>query len=247
MRKRRRKRDDGTPALVLLPAFLAPIVLVGGWNLAASAQTDSYSNLQDSLSALASTGAPHREVMTWALVLLGLAHLGTAALLRSAAPIGRGLHAVGGLATIGVALLPTSFESDNVGHAILATIAFVALAIWPAWGARQDAPPVLRPRSMRTAAAVLSLLVVLFAVSLVVGDLVGLTERIAATAEALWPLVVAWMVREWGGGGGSPPPEDPPELPEPDDDETPDDEKPDDVVPDPVDDRVPSTSGGRSR
>jgi hypothetical membrane protein len=232
---KRGRPSDHTPGLVLLPAFLAPLVLVGGWNLAAGAQPDEYSSLRDSLSSLAAAGAPHREIMTWTLVLLGLAHLGTAALLRAVAPLGRAVHALGGLATIGVALLPLSEESDGVGHAIVATVAFVALAVWPALGMQRDGPPVLRPWSMRTASVVLSLLAATFAVSLVLGELVGLTERVAATAEALWPLVVAWMVREWGGGGGLPPPEDPPELPEPDDDE-----KPRDQLPDPVDDRVPS-------
>ncbi len=216
-RQRKRRRSDRTPALVLLPAALAPLVLVGGWNLASGAQPDGYSNVEQSLSSLASSGAPHREIMTWALVLLGLAHLGTAALLRAVAPLGRAVHALGGLATIGVALLPLGPEADGTGHAIVATVAFVALAVWPAVGGRTGGPPVVRPRVMRTAAVVLSLLVIAFGVALVADELVGLTERIAATAEALWPLVVAWMVREWSGGGGSPPVEEPPELPEPDD------------------------------
>lgn len=214
---RRRGNAHGASALVLLPAALAPIVLVGGWNLASSAQTDSYDGLRDSLSALAALGAEHRGIMTWAFVLLGLAHLGTALLLRVAARPGRLLQALGGVATIAVALLPLSSESDGVGHAVAATVAFVALALWPAFGARSDGPPVLRPRPMRTASVVLVLLVIWFAVALVLGNLVGLAERVAALAEALWPLVVAWMVREWGGGGGTPPTDPPAESPEPDD------------------------------
>src|ERR1700712_983976 len=215
--KRRRTDNERPSALVLFPAALAPIVLVGGWNLASSAQTDSYDGLRDSLSALAAYGADHRGIMTWAFVLLGLAHLGTALLLRGAARPGRLLHALGGLATIAVALLPLSSESDGIGHAVAATVAFVALALWPAFAARSDGPPVLRPAAMRTASVVLMLLVGWFAVALVIGNLVGLAERVAALAEAIWPLVVAWMVREWGGGGGTPPIDPPAESPEPDD------------------------------
>jgi hypothetical membrane protein len=214
--------------LVLLPATLAPIVLVGGWNLASSAQTESYDGFRDSLSSLAALGADHRGIMTWAFVLLGLAHLGTALLLRIAARPGRLLQALGGLATIAVALLPLSSESDGIGHAVAATVAFVALALWPAFAARSDGAPVLRPRAMRTATAVLLALVIWFAVALALGNLVGLAERVAALAEAIWPLVVAWMVREWGGGGGTPPTEPPTESPEPDD------ERPLDFTPDPV-------------
>lgn len=244
MRKRRLgtrgRRTDRTPSLVLLPVFLAPLVLVGGWNLAASAQTDDYSNVQNSLSSLAGLSTPHRGIMTWTFLLLGLAHLGTAALLRAAAPLGRAVHALGGLATIAVAFLPLSDENDGTGHAIVATVAFVSLAVWPALGARTgaDVAPVLHPRPMRAATVVLSVLVVVFAVSLLVGNLVGLTERVAATAQALWPLVVAWLVREWGGGG-TPTMEDPPEL-EPDD-ETPQ-EDPQDGEPDPADDPVTTAS-----
>ena len=218
-RRERHERVDSAPRLLLLPAFAAPLALVAGWNYAAAAQSGRYDSLHDTLSELASYGATHREVMTWAFVVLGAAHLGTAALLRPAASRGRMLQALGGLATIAVALFPTSDESDGYAHATAATIAFVSLALWPAFGARSDGPPVLRPRVMRTASIVLGLLVAWFVVALALGNLVGLAERVAALSEALWPLVVAWLVREWGGGGGTPPPEQPSDLPDPSDEQ----------------------------
>jgi hypothetical membrane protein len=224
--------------LVLVPAALAPLVLVAGWNLAASAQPDTYSSWRDSLSSLAAYGATHRGIMTAAFVVLGLAHLGTALLLRMAARRGRVAQAIGGLATVAVALLPLSSESEGIGHAVAAVIAFVALAVWPALGARHDGPPVLQPRSMRTASVVLVLLVLWFGIALSLDTLVGLAERAAALAEALWPLVVVWMAREWGGGGGTPPVEPPAAPPV-----APDERPKDWLTPSPRDERVRSGRG----
>lgn len=245
MRKRRSRRgDDSTSGLVLLPAVLAPIVLVGGWNLAASAQTDGFDSLRQSLSSLAALGASHREIMTWTFVLLGACHVGTAALLRSAAGRGRAVLAVGGIATAAVAAVPFSDERDGLAHTVVAAVAFGALALWPLLAAREDGPRVLRARTQRLAAAVLGGLVLWFVVALSVDVLVGLAERAAALAQALWPLAVAWLVREWGGGGGTPPPDEPPEVP--DEPETPREPE----QPEPIDVRPPhrirASSGPRT-
>lgn len=248
-RRERVDRVDSAPRLLLLPAFLAPLSLVAGWNYAAAAQPGRYDSLRDTLSELAARGSTHREVMTAAFVVLGASHIGTAALLRPAAGRGRVLQAVGGLATIAVALFPTSDESDGYAHAVAATIAFASLALWPAFGARPDGPPVLRPRVMRAASIVLALLVAWFVVALALGNLVGLAERAAALGEALWPLAVAWLVREWGGGGGTPPPERPSDLPDPQDerprddvpsDNAPDGDAPDDIPDDDISDEDPA-------
>jgi hypothetical membrane protein len=244
--RRRRTAPDSASRVVLVPALIAPLVLVGGWNLGASAQPDDYDSLRDSLSDLAALGASHRGIMTGALIVLGLAHVATALLIRLPARNGRIVQAVGGIATVAVALQPLSSESDGVGHAVAATIAFVALALWPAFGVRDDGPPVLHARPMRTAAVVLSLGVIWFGVALALGSLVGLAERVAALAEALWPLIVAWMVREWGGGGGTRHIEAPPEVPAPDAPapESPEPGTPEPEAPEPVT-PVPAGDGGR--
>lgn len=250
--RRRRAAPDQASRLVLLPALIAPVVLVGGWNLAASAQPDDYDSWRDSLSTLAAHGASHRGVMTGALIVLGLAHVLTALLIRLPARGGRVLHAVGGVATVAVALQPLGSETDGIGHGFAAAVAFVALALWPAFGIRDDGPPVLHARPMRAAAGVLALLVIWLGVAFALGELVGLAERVTAVAEALWPLVVAWMVREWGGGGGTRRPEAPPELPHPEDDDpdepgedTPTDEGPELTTPRPDPDRETTPTGGR--
>jgi len=142
-----------------------------------------------------------------------------------------------GLAITSLAFLPEAKESGDTAHFLAATIAFSALALWPAFAAINDGPPVLTPAVMRSASGVLVLLVGLFAVALAVDQFAGLAERVAAVAEALWPLIVAWMAREWDGGGGTPPEEPPDYSPEPED------ERPADWQPHPVDAPV----GSRAR
>jgi hypothetical protein len=76
-------------------------------------------------------------------------------------------------------------------------VAFVALAVWPAlaWR-RRAAAPVLTARAGAGAAAVLLCLVGWFAVELTQeGQRVGLAERLAAGAQALWPLAVVVALR----------------------------------------------------
>ena len=197
----------------LIPAVAAPVALIGGWTLAAALRPERFDPVTQTISALAARGEPNRWVMTTALVVVGVSYLGTAVALRPAAPVGRLVLAVGGLATIGVAALPlpqvaaavqhagSAPESDpaSAAHAAAAGAAFVALAVWPALAWRPGAPaPVLTARAGAAASAVLLCLVGWFAVELSEeGQQVGLTERLAAGAQALWPLapVVASLRR----------------------------------------------------
>ena len=173
------------------------MALIGGWTLAAALRPDRFDPVTQTISALAARGEPHRWVMTTALVAVGVAHLGTAAALRPAAPAGRAVLALGGLATIGVAALPLPAATQEGGpgagaHAAVAGVAFVALAVWPAlaWR-RRPAAAVLRPATAAVATTVLLGLVSWFTLELRQdGDAVGLTERVAAGAQALWPLAV---------------------------------------------------------
>jgi hypothetical membrane protein len=193
----------------------APVALIGGWTLAAALRPDRFDPVTQTISALAGRGEPNRWVMTSALVVVGVSHLGTAVALRPAATGGRLVLALGGLATIGVAALPlpqvvaavrqagSAAESDPASavHAAVAGVAFVALAAWPALAWRRRAPaPVLTARAGAAAAAVLLCLVGWFAVELRHGGTrVGLTERLAAGAQALWPLAVVVALRRRRG------------------------------------------------
>jgi hypothetical membrane protein len=173
-------RLGGMRRWVLGSAGLAPVALIGGWSLAASRQPPSYDPVRDTISALAAHGATDRWVMTTGLAVLGVCHIGTAAGLSEAGRGGRGLLAVGGAATAAVAALP----QPNVGHVPAATVGFVALALWPA------AAGLPGRRAAALATGVLLTLLAWLGVELRHGDVVGLSERLLAGAESLWPLIV---------------------------------------------------------
>lgn len=181
------------PWWAVLTSALAPAFLIGGWTLAASRQPAGYSSVRETISALAGLGATDRWVMTLGLLGLGLCHVVTAAGLRPAAKPGRVVLAVGGLAVLAVAALPLPPVGTSRGHAVAATIGFVALALWPAlaWRRGPNVPWSLRPAVAVGAASVLLALVVWFGLQDYAGGTVGAAERVAAGAQALWPLAVA--------------------------------------------------------
>jgi len=189
----------------VLTSALAPVALIGGWTVAAGRRTDGYDPGVDTISALAAVGAPDRWVMTSALAVLGVCHLGTAVALRTAAAPGRLVLAAGGLATVGVALAPLPTAGGSPAHTATAAAAFGALALWPALAAvggaeRHDAvPAALRPPVAVPAGLALGGLVAWFAVELAVDGRVGLAERVAAGAQALWPLAVVLSGRVRAG------------------------------------------------
>jgi len=110
--------------------------------------------------------------------------------------------AVGGVATFLVALLPLPSPSGSAAtHTEAASTAFIALAVWPVLAARSrpDVPMALRRKVAGTATLVLVLLVAWLLVELRSGGpAVGLSERVAAAAQALWPLAVVLSCR-WSG------------------------------------------------
>lgn len=186
----------------LLSAAAAPVFLIGGWTVAAQLQPGGFDSVRDTISDLAALGASERWVMTSALGGVGVCHATTALALRAAAPLGRAVLASGGVATVLVAAAPLPVEGDgSVPHSAAAAVAFGALSVWPAlaWrrGSHGSAWP-LRPRSALLAASTLLGLVSWFAAELSGdGGRVGLAERVAAGAQAVWPLVVVVGVRAY--------------------------------------------------
>ncbi|WP_157749274.1 DUF998 domain-containing protein [Jatrophihabitans sp. GAS493] len=190
------------PRWAVVSSAGAPVALIGGWTLAAALQSD-FSSVHDTISALAAPSAEHRWVMTAGFVVVGCCHVATAAGLTPARAAGRGLLALGGLATLVVAASPIPASPDEpfpaVGssavHTAAASLAFGCLAVWPALAARRGSRVwALRPRWSFPVAAVLVAATGWFGARLD-GDLVGLSERIAAGAQALWPLAVVLSAR----------------------------------------------------
>ncbi len=181
------------PRWALASAIAAPVAMIGGWTLAATRQP-SFDPAQETISALAASTATDPWIMTTGLAITGVAHMVTAAGLRPVPGRARVLHALGGAATLAVALLPV--DAAPQAHGIAAGIGFGALALWPALAGRRGATGVLRPALTVGASAALVGLLGWFVVELQGGgDLTGLSERAVAGAQAVWPLVVVVALR----------------------------------------------------
>jgi predicted phosphodiesterase/hypothetical membrane protein len=192
----------GSVRLAPASATVAAVALIGGWTLAAGLQGAGFDPTRDSISALASTGTPHRSAMTAALVITGVAHVGTAWALGTAArPWGRRLLGLAGVATLAAAALPQPSRTESsTAHVAATWIAFTLLAAWPWFAAHHDAAPPLRPRVARVATLVLGLAVSTLPLAMVAGwSRFGLLERLVAGALVVWPVVVA--VEVWYAAG----------------------------------------------
>jgi hypothetical membrane protein len=183
----------------LTSAAAAPVVLVGGWSVAAACQPAGYDPIRDTISSLAATGAPDRWVMTTALAAVGACYLVTAIGFRPARRLGRLVLALGGLGTLSVAAFPQSDTGNSGAHTAAAAVAFTALAAWPVFAARRVSGPVLLRVPASLVATVVMVGLVLWFVSELHGSHRGLAERAAAGAESLWPLAVVIAARLWVG------------------------------------------------
>ncbi|TQJ21783.1 uncharacterized protein DUF998 [Micromonospora sp. A202] len=204
---------SAVPRWALLSAAGAPLFLIGGWTLAQAAQSDEFDPVRQTISALAAADADQRWIMTVGLAGLGICHLATALGLVVAAPAGRGLLALGGLATLVLVAFPQHPGGGSTTHVVAAGVAFVALAVWPALAvprraapslgrARRDPPGGSAPRVRWTALAVTAALLGLlgwFAVEFFTdGAWIGLTERLVAAAEAVVPLAAVLAALAFG-------------------------------------------------
>lgn len=176
----------------------APVLVIGGWMIAAALQPGHFDPVTQTISALAAHGAADRWVMTLALAGLGACHVTTGLALRSAARPGRLLLMAGGVATLAVAANPLpAAGGGSLPHGLAAGAGFVALATWPAgaWRRGRSVPASLRPAASAAAAIALLSLLGWFAVELWTGgDQIGLSERAVAGTQAMWPLAVVLIV-----------------------------------------------------
>ena len=187
----------------VLSSVAAPVLLIGGWTLAAVIQPVPFDAVVRTISDLAALTTPDRWVMTTALVGVGLSHIATACALAPAAVAGRLVLGLGGLTTLAVAAFPLPARGgSSSAHTAAAAVAFISLAVWPAFAWMHKRRPeqivagVLQPRV--SAAATFALLLAVgwfFAELLAGGEQVGLAERVAAGTQAMWPLVVVLSLR----------------------------------------------------
>ena len=188
------------PGWAVLSSAAAPVLLIGGWTVAAARQRVGFDPVTETISALASVDADDRWIMTSALAGVGACHLVTALGLREAAVTGRWVLAAGGVATVLVAAFPLPADhGSSVAHTVVAGFSFGALGLWPALSARRATSAAALRRPVASAAAVALLgLVGWFVVELTGDGAVGLAERAAAGAQALWPLAAVLSTRRLG-------------------------------------------------
>jgi hypothetical membrane protein len=189
----------GVPWWGLVSSAVAPVLLVGGWTLAAGLQPGSFDAVAGTISSLAAVGAADRWVMTLALAGVGACYVITGLALRPAASAGRLILMSGGAATMLVAAFPeTAGDGGSLSHTLWAAVGFVALAVWPLAARRRGpwVPAWLRPGVCASAAGVLVGLLAWFGTELIGGGRqVGLAERVLAGVEAVWPLAVVLACR----------------------------------------------------
>lgn len=184
----------------MLSATGAPVLLIGGWTLAAARQPGTFDSSTETISALAAFGAADRWIMTTGLAGLGGCHIVTALGLRPAALPGRLVLAAGGLATVLVAAFPQPGEGSSTAHVLAAGVAFPALSVWPAlawrrWPSRPGFARLGPGVSVGAAATLLGLLGWFAAELYGGGGRLGLSERALAAAQALWPLAAVLLAR----------------------------------------------------
>jgi uncharacterized protein DUF998 len=171
----------------------APVLLVGGWAVAAGLQPRSVNAVASTISALAADGAADRWVMTLVLLAVGMCDVVTGLALRPAAVPGRLILIAGGIAGVLVAAAPEPARGGSLAHGFWAAIGFVALTVWPLGGLKRGSsvPGGLRPAVSAVAAGALLGLLAWFAAELMMrGGQVGLAERALTEAQAVWPLAV---------------------------------------------------------
>ena len=176
-----------------ISAVAAPVLLIGGWTVAAGLQPN-FDPVADTVSALAAIGATDRWVMNLVFVLVGACYILTALALRSAKTVGRMILVAGAIAGMLVAANPEHAGGfGSVPHFVFASLGFAGLTLWPAAAARPgpEVPWGLRSAPAVAAVAVQFALLAWFGTELILaGGQVGLAERVMGAAQATWPLAV---------------------------------------------------------
>src|SRR5215470_5276355 len=184
----------GVPWWGVLSAAVTPVLLIGGWTVAAHLQAQPFDPVRQSVSTLAGHGATDSWVMTLTLIAVAICYFTTALALRPAARAGRFVLIAAALAGVLVALSPVAAPGGfSLSHAVWSAIGFALLAAWPlgAYRSGRGVPWGLRVTPTFAAVAIIVVLTGWFLVELVTGGgKLGLAERVLGIAQATWPLLV---------------------------------------------------------
>lgn len=191
----------GVPWWGVVSAAASPLLLIGGWTVAARLQPPGFSPMANTVSALAAIGANDRWFMSLVFVVVGLCDVVTGLALRPARLTGRLILIAGAVAGILVAAYPEHPGGGSVPHTVWASLGFAGLTGWPIWAYRRGpgVPWALRRSVCNAAVVVQFMLLIWFVAELIVvggvGGQLGLAERIVGAAQAVWPLVVVLSCR----------------------------------------------------
>ena len=178
-------------------AAAAPVLLLGGLTAAGGLQSPGFDAFNNTVSALAGTGASYSWIMTFTFVVVAACDILTALALRPAARAGRIVLAAAGLAGMMVAVFPEHLGGSLI-HACWAAAGFGGLIMWPVFARRpgRGVPWGLRPVTCFAATALLSALTVWFAVEQARrGAHLGVAERAAGLTQTAWPVCVVMSCR----------------------------------------------------
>ena len=177
----------------VISSVAAPVLLVGGWTVAASLQPQ-YDPVADTVSALAAIGATDRWVMSLVFLAVGLCYIATAFALRPAKTRGRLILIGGAISGMLVAVNPEHAGGfGSVPHFVFASIGLAGLTLWPIAAAQRGpaTPWGLRRAPAAAAVAVQFALLAWFGAELILAaHQAGLAERIMGAVQAAWPLTV---------------------------------------------------------
>ncbi|MGW0550643.1 DUF998 domain-containing protein [Streptomyces altiplanensis] len=180
------------PRWALLSSGCAPVLLVGGWTVAALLEGPAYNPATQTISVLGAYGAAGFWVMTGAFLGLGVCHLLTARGLRAAAFAGRVALGGGGAVAVVVALLPVPSSGGSLVHGSVVAVGFTLLAMWPVLAADRSgsAPWGLRPVPSIVVTVLMGAGAGWFLLEMYRHGAIGMAERLVTCIQSLWPLVV---------------------------------------------------------
>jgi hypothetical membrane protein len=180
----------------VVSSALAPLILIGGWTLAADLQPVPFDAVRRSISALGSAGMPYHWVIAVALLGVGVCHATTGLALLPAAEPGRALLVIGGAASVLIAVNPQPAGGGSLVHEAFSLIGVIVMTIWPIAGMRRDpgAPLGLRPPAAYAMTGVLLVILAWFCLELFNGPELGLAERTVTADQTIWPLIVVMSV-----------------------------------------------------